>query len=146
MKGTDVSTLEICKLEKGQRLEPELLEKFFGVSRTEETFRLRLLSLIGEIQSESKKAGRPLLCRDVDFGIEVMNDSEALRYKSRAHDLTVKRLYRTNRHLGRIDVSKLSPLEKKKHDRETIRQSRVTQAVRSERRRMEPTPYKKSGS
>jgi hypothetical protein len=134
------------RLEKGTTLEPEFLEALFEVPRTDGTYRLKMLSLIEEIQDESNKAGRPLLCRDDDFGIRIMDDSEALKYKKRAHDLTVRRLYRTNTHLSRIDESKLDDLEKKAHEREIIRQSRVIQAVKSERRRPMPTPYKKSGS
>jgi hypothetical protein len=79
-----------------------------------------------------------MFCKTEKSGIRVLTDSEALEYKSAQHSQGVKKVFRVFDHMKRIDQGMLTRDEIDEHDKQVIRQSRIVQAVKRERRLIGP--------
>lgn len=127
--------MDVKTLKKGDTISPKELEKMFNSKRTTPEYRLQLIELQVKIQEESNKNDDPLLCRTEKEALIIMTDSEAARYKADQHRQAVMKIYRSLRHLSRVDTNNLTSQEAQKYERDVINQSRIAQAVKRERRR-----------
>jgi hypothetical protein len=103
-----MAKLDVTKLHKGQFIPVGRLEKLMQVDSGTTAYDARFMLLKMQVEGDSNKLGRPLLCRRENLGMKIMTDEEALSYKQKQHRQTVRRLDRIQDEIYRIDKRYLS--------------------------------------
>lgn len=137
-KGTDDRHLNLEKLEKGDYLDIETLRDASGYDPGE-NFQLYSFYVLSLRQRLKEKRG--LICKCVQYGLQILTDGEASPYKLKQMARRRKGIRKDYETLALVDESKLSPEQLKEH-RRSVRESamylaaqqQVSKVIRTERR------------
>ncbi len=122
--------IEFSTLERGTYIEPETIERAYGVKRTDEGFRLRCLSLIDQIAKRTQIQGR-----QDGHRIRLMTDAELLRWNWKQHEQHVRGMGRCARRGMDIRVNELTmPDQRMAEYQQTVMTVQASRARRELRR------------
>jgi hypothetical protein len=120
--------LDYAKLEKGMFIGPEALEEAFGLSREDDEFQWKVLSLITEARRELRETEVTVVQRH--RGILVLSDDEATEYQNSRFVGGIRQAVDAHDKARRINPEALNEQQRKVHERRVINQSRIVQAIR----------------
>jgi hypothetical protein len=121
--------VDFDKLNKGDIVSREVIERWGGVSANSRLFGLKLLSLKEVIERELINRGKDWTLKICDDNIVILLDAEASKYNYQMTTRRIKGVMKDHyRQLG-VDTNLLSNDEKKIHDRRITIQGFLVQGV-----------------
>lgn len=134
MSESELWPVDYDTLEKGDNISPEKCESILKIKRDDKHYGIELLKLKLTIETAMLERQKPVVVRAVNDGLRVMLDNEASEYVARRFLSHERGLVRDHLRGGRVDVSKLSDDERKRHERNTQTQAFKLQALQQARR------------
>ena len=127
---------DIAALAKGQRIEPDRLERLSGLRRGTSAYAFKLLTWSRWIEDRTAETLRPLLCRISNDGIDIMTDAEASVYLRDQFESGAAKMRRSHRRSALVDIARLDDQQRGEHLLQQQRMATRLQADRVARRRM----------
>jgi hypothetical protein len=128
---------DIAALAKGQRIEPDRLERLSGLKRGTSAYAFRLLTWSKWIEDRTAETMRPLLCRISNDGIEIMTDADASEYLRDQFESGAAKMRRSHRRSILVDVAGLTEQQRVEHLLEQQRMATRLQADKIAKRKMD---------
>ena len=127
---------DINALAKGQRIEPDRLERLSGLRRGTPAYAFKLLTWSRWIEDRTAETLRPLLCRISNDGIDIMTDAEASAYLRDQFESGAAKMRRSHRRSALVDLAGLDDQQRGEHLLQQQRMATRLQADKVARRRM----------
>jgi len=96
------------ELSKGSWLETDVLERATYLKRTDNNFRLKVMSVMSEIRERTG-----ILCRSENDRVRLMTDVEAYQWNYEQSQQAVRKLTRAARRCADIDMNQLEDSDRK---------------------------------
>lgn len=127
---------DIGSLAKGERIEPDRLERLSGLRRGTPAYAFKLLTWSRWIEDRTAETLRPLLCRISNDGIDIMTDAEAAEYLRDQFESGAAKMRRSHRRSQLVDIAGLDDQQRGEHLLQQQRMATRLQADKIARRRM----------
>lgn len=134
---TERYPFDVGTLDKGQRIEVDRLEALSGLQRGTSAFAFKLLTWSRWIEDRTAETMRPLLCRIVHDGIEIMTDADASGYLRDQFEMGAAKMRRSQKRSILVDVAGLTEQQRGKHLLEQQRMAMRLQADKIAKRKMD---------
>lgn len=134
MESLEKWPIDIGNLSKGDSISPEEIEKIAGSPQGTSGFAFAKLRLKNMIEAERFQSGAPLVVKHEANGLRVLTDQEAAEYTDKkVHDSLRQAAQNYFRQTAMVDAECLTAQERSKHERATLVNSRLLQALQVER-------------
>ena len=128
--GVNIYPLDVSTLKKGDYLSPDFCETRVKCrDRKNKAYSLQLNALRDWIERARESIGRPIVVKCDHDGIRVLDDEDAATYTSQQFASALRRAGRAHRKSLHVDVGRLCPETRRKHERNVEIQGKQIQAV-----------------
>ena len=134
--------IDVDKLNKGDYISPEQIEKIYGIQQKNREFPQKVLELREFIRFESRQKDRPLHTKIEKDGVRILDDQEDVDYTEKKYSHGRRKMMSALADEMEIDRTNLDTTTQNKLERNIICQSMELQAMRKARRRI-ITEYKR---
>jgi len=127
----DNKTLGTIEVYKGKYFNWYNLQAMLGASPEETIFTGRLANLRKLIETTSLRRGDPMLCKQKNWGLYILLDSESTAYKAWRNRTLCRQIDKTAKQVSRINRNNLTPSQKRKHTQECRLQNAIVDSIMS---------------
>jgi len=130
-------------LQKGDFIAPEVIEKWGGVPRHSIKYGFKLLAFKANVEKELRDLKRPMTLKSEKYGLRLLNDPDASRYRSDRQKHLLTNAVVQHRGLIEVDRGRLSDEESEVHDRRTMVSSLFVSAISGVRKEVRRLAHKR---
>lgn len=128
-------------LEKGDYIEPGIVEKIVGMSQEHRSYGLACMGLRAQIERHfAVKKEMIVTVKCEESGVRILTDNEASVYNHNTVKRGARQIMNGQARNLAVDASKLSDQERRDHDRRLVTDGAYAQAVRKVKKQLEVTP------
>jgi hypothetical protein len=132
---------DLDKLNKGDLIPVNQIEKIVGVRRNTESYALKLMAVQQRLSRDLRNAGRNITVVTHKKGIKLLTDAEASQYNHLKVHQHRRAMLRGHYRNMEVDVAQLSEEQKSQHDRYIEVDGRFVQAVQQVSAQLKLEPY-----
>ena len=128
-----MESIDLDMIRPGKVIDRAECEKIVNVKKVENpySYQFELLKLGKMLQRELWKVGKKYTVTTMDGEIQILGHADASDYNANRFDLALKAARAANRRMGAVDVSQLTPEQRKDHETGVVRQSRIISMLRT---------------
>ena len=130
------TAIDPTKLYPGMVISLDELHKLHAQAPRDVDFGLWLLALRAWIEQETLKLGRPVVLRQKDGALHVLDHAEASEYVASRFETTIGTLSRLRDRMRYIDKTKLTEDEQTRHDRREYCMESQIETLDAQRKRL----------